>query len=289
MTLGSRNRLGGVAVVLALVALLATGCGQRAEPTGAHVELYPVTVANPSGTAPVTLDAAPSAVAALDREGMRILQALGVDATLAADANGNPRRAVLTRLKPGLVVAGPSNDPLQLRRLHDTVKAPIYVASGNSIAGVERSILDLGLLTDTAVKARQLVAGIGAAEEKVTPAVGVTPPTVFVDLGFFTTAGEHSLVGDLLHAVGARNVVGANSDPGLIDPARLAKLDPQIYLASSDSGTTLALLRKDPLLRKVSAVRTGRFAFVPKELLQPGPQIREALLELAAAIHASSG
>jgi ABC-type Fe3+-hydroxamate transport system substrate-binding protein len=235
----------------------------------------------------VTLGAAPKSIAVLDREGARILKALGVNATLAADANGNPRRGVLATLRPELVVAGPSNDPLQLRRIQQAFAVPIYVASGDSIASVERSILDLGLLTDHAVRARQLDVGIAAAEEKVAPAPGTTPPSVFVDLGYFTTAGGHSLVGDLLHAVGARNVVGS-SDPGLVDAARLVKLDPQIYLASSDSGTTLALLRKDPLLRKVSAVRTGRFAFVPKELLQPGPQIREALLQLAAAIRAGS-
>ena len=96
------------------------------------------------------------------------------------------------------------------------------------------------------------LAGIAAAEAKVTTtAKGSASPTVFIDLGIFTTAGEHTLIGDLLRTVGARDVVGASVDSGPVSPARIAHLDPQIYLASSDSGTTLADLRKDPLLRKV--------------------------------------
>jgi ABC-type Fe3+-hydroxamate transport system substrate-binding protein len=289
MTVGSRNRVGGVAVVLALVALLAAGCGERAEPTGTNVDLYPVTVQDSAGVGPVSLAAAPGRVAVLDQEGVRILRALGVRATLAADPNGNPKRTLLAGLHPGLVVAGPSNAPLQLRRLHDKVPAPIYIAGGDSIAAVKRSILELGLLTGTPVRARQLVAAIAAAQAKVAPAGnGAAAPTVFVDLGFFATTGEHSLIGELLRAVGARNVIGANADPSLVDAAGLAKLDPQIYLASSDSGTTLAMLRKDPLLRDVAAVRSGRFAIVPAALLQPGPQIGESLVQLSKAIHASS-
>jgi iron complex transport system substrate-binding protein len=232
---------------------------------------------------------APKRVAVLDREGMRILQALGVNATLGADANGNPKRTLLRNLKPDLVVAGPSSAPLQLRRLHDAVPAPIYVASGESIAAVKRSILELGLLTSTPVRARQVVAGISAAQAQVAPAKDAAQePTVFVDLGFFTSAGEQTLVGDLLRAVGGRNVIGAGGDPGPLDVAHLARLDPQIYLASSDSETTLEELRKDPVLRKVAAIRSGRFAIVPADLLEPGPQIREALLQLSAAIHATS-
>jgi ABC-type Fe3+-hydroxamate transport system substrate-binding protein len=288
MTLGSRNRRRSAALVLALAGLLAAGCGERSEPTGSTVPLYPVTVPNLSGAAPLTLAAAPKRVAVIDREGLRILQGLGVAATLAADRNGNPKRGVLARLHPDLVVAGPSNDPLQLRRLREAVRAPVYVAGSNSIEAVTRSILELGLLTDHAVQARRILAGIAAAQTKVAAASkGTKPPAVFIDLGVFITAGEHTLIGDLLRTVGARDVVGASVDSGPVSPARIARLDPQIYLASSDSGTTLAALRKDPLLRNVTAVRTGRFALVPAGLLEPGPRLGEALLQLSAAIRAS--
>ena len=92
-------------------------------------------------------------------------------------------------------------------------------------------------------------------------------------------------------ALGEKGVEFETRMPDILggsDRDELVKLNPQIYLASSDSGTTLALLRKDPQLRKVDAIHSGRFAFVPRELLEPGPRIGEALLQLAAAIHAGA-
>jgi ABC-type Fe3+-hydroxamate transport system substrate-binding protein len=289
MTEGSRIRAGAVASLLALVALLAAGCGQRSEPTGSTVALYPVTVDDQAGPAPVSLQEKPAHVAVLDREAQRILRALGAPAALAADGNGNPRTALLERSQPSLLVAGPSNDSLQLRRLHERVPAPLYVVGGDSIAAVQRSILDLGLLTDTAVRARQLAASITAAEEKSAARAGSGErPSVFVDLGFLATTGSRSYIGDLLRMAGATDVVGASSDPGPLTPEHVARLDPQIWLASSDAGTSLAQLRKDPVLKKVAAIKAGRFAVVPAELLQPGPGVAAALAQVAAAIHAGT-
>jgi iron complex transport system substrate-binding protein len=289
MTPASRIRRGTVACLLALVALLAAGCGERTEPTGGTVALYPVTVEDPAGPAPVSLRAKPAGVAVLDREAQEILRAIGAPAALASDGNGNPRTALLERSKPGLVVAGPSNDSLQLKRLHERVPAPVYVVGGDSIAAVRRSVLELGLLTGTPVRARQLAAAIAAAAAKGgKPAGGSAQPSVFVDLGFLTTAGSHSYIGDLLRAAGATDVVGASSDPGPLKPEHVARLDPQIWIASSDAGTTLAELRKDPVLKKVAAIKAGRFAVVPAELLRPGPNVAGAIADVAAAIHAGS-
>lgn len=288
MTQGSRIHAGAVACLLALVALLAAGCGQRSEPTGTTVALYPVTVDDPAGPAPVSLTEKPAHIAVLDREAQAILRALGAPAALAADGNGNPRTTLLERSQPSLLVGGPSNDSLQLRRLHGRVPAPLYVVGGDSIAAVQRSILELGLLTDTAVRARQLAASIATAKAKAAPPAGGEQPSVFVDLGFLATAGSHSYVGDLLRAAGAKDVVGASADPGPLKPAHVARLDPQIWLASSDAGTTLAELRKDPVLKNVAAIKAGRFAIVPAELLQPGPDVAEALAQVAAAIHAGA-
>ena len=169
MTLGSRIRAGAVASRAgARRAARGRLRAARASRPARTVALYPVTVDDAGGPgAGVAAARSPQRVAVLDREGQRILRALGVTATLAADGEREPAHArLLERSQPGLVVAGPSNDSLQLRRLHERVPAPIYVVGGDSIAAVQRSILELGLLTDTAVRARQLAAAIAAAEEK---------------------------------------------------------------------------------------------------------------------------
>lgn len=287
MTIGRRTRRGAALAALLLAALATAGCGERSEPTGSAVHLFPATVTDTLGTE-VSVSSKPARIAALDPEAQSILQALGVASALAADPNGNPRRDVLRRLRPDLLVGGPHNHALQLRRLTGTTKAPVYVAGGDSIAAVERSMLDLGLLTGTAVRARQLIGEIERAKAKAAPAEGAERPTVYVDVGFLTTAGANTLVGDLVRAAGATDVVGTAVDQGPVTAQRVAKLDPQIWLASSDAGETLAELRRHPVLRKVAAVRSGRFAVVPSELLQPGPRIAEALAQIAAAIHAGA-
>jgi ABC-type Fe3+-hydroxamate transport system substrate-binding protein len=286
MTSARRIRRFAPLAALAAAVLLAAGCGERSEPTGAAVSPYPVTVEDAAGPASVALASRPARVAALDKEALAILRGLGATATLAADPNGNPRVAQLVAMKPDLIVAGPSNDALQLRRLHDQIDAPFYVTGGDSLVSVERAISELGLLTDTAVRARELVAAIHTAEANVS--APAQRPSVYVDLGYLGTAPSDSYVGDLLRAAGAQDVVGPNADTGPLTPQQIAKLDPQIWLASSDAGVTLAQLRKDPVLRKVAAVRSGRFATVPSRLLDPGPQAAEALTAIAAAIHAGA-
>jgi ABC-type Fe3+-hydroxamate transport system substrate-binding protein len=85
--------------------------------------------------------------------------------------------------------------------------------------------------------------------------------------------------------VHARNVAGDTAQIGPVDPEQLAQFDPAWYLATSDSGTTLAALRKNPRTRKLRAVRAGHFAIVDAALLEPGPMIGDGLLVLAKQLH----
>jgi ABC-type Fe3+-hydroxamate transport system substrate-binding protein len=283
----SRRGAAGTALLLIASAGLTAGCGERAEPTSAAGIVYPVTVENPRGTEAIEAVSAPARIAVLDGEAQRILEALDVTATLGADENGNPQLQALADLRPELIVAGQSNDSLALRRMRTAVGAPVYIADGDSIAGIKRTIRELGLLTNRPLEARRLVARISQAERKVAAATEGRPvPSVFIDLGAFTTVGERSLIGELIRAAGGRSVVGPSTDPGPVPVDRLVELNPDIYLASSDAGTTLEGLRADPEARKLTAVRRGRFVLIPHELLQAGPGLDQALVHLSTAIRA---
>jgi len=281
------SRTPGAVLAFACAALLAAGCGERSEPTGAHVALFPVTVDNPRGGSQITLEQGPDRIAVVDEEGLRILRALGVKARLAADVHGNPKRRLLARLRPQLVVGGPSNDPLRLRGLGTST--PVYVADGGSIAGVEQSIVELARLTGHPVRGRMLVRRIERVRAQVADRRhGKAVPSVFLDLGLFTTVGASSLLGELIAAAGGRDVVGSSVDRAPVSPSSLADLDPDVYLASTDSGTTLDALRADDATKELRPVRSGRFALVPARLLQAGPGLDRTILQLEAAIHAQS-
>ena len=110
--------------------------------------------------------------------------------------------------------------------------------------------------------------------------------SVFVDTGFFTTASTNSLLGDLIKQAGGKNIAGAAPQPGPFPVRTLRKLNPDYYLATSDSGTTLADLRRDPRTRGLDAVRRdGHFAILAAKVVQPGAEIGTELLAIAKYLH----
>lgn len=274
------------AASLALLAA-ATACGERAEPTGPAAELYPITIT--SADRPLVIRRPAERIAVLDPAAGRILAALGAANRIAGTPITPAGRIRLQRLRmihPDLIVAGEAVEESDLSRAQAASGASVYVVPGRSLREVERAIGQLGLITARPVAARRLVRRIEAARRLVAAKVaGRRRVSVFVDLGLFTTASDQSLIGDLVREAGGRNVA-ADAVSGVPVPVReLRRLDPEVYVALSDSGTTLQTLRKNQRARRLTAVRTGHFVTVEASLLEPGPDIGEGLLALARALH----
>ena len=287
----------GVAALTAGLSLLVggTGCGERAEPTGALVPLFPVTVRG-AGERGVTVREPPRRIAVLAGAPARILRRLGAGSRIVGAPGGRATRVVtptgnvllgaLRRLKPDLLVASTATDPAQLREVANAIHAPVYVAPGDSLREVELAITELGLLAGKPVAARRIVGGIETRRRRVARRLaGRRPVRVFVDVGFFTTVGDATLIGDLIREARGRNVAGRRAAPGPLDLDQLARLDPQVYVATSDSGTTLRDLRANRKTRRMQAVRTRRFGVVRDEYLQPDPLVGRGLEELARILH----
>lgn len=290
----------GLAVALCL-GLVGTACGERAEPTGSSVELYPVTVRS-AGRGPVVTRAAAERIAVLAAGPLTTLVQLGArerivavpsshgglvtPATSVVDRRGRVLWDELERRRPDLIVASALTSSEELTRSAGAAGASVYVAAEDSLRDVERSISDLGLLVGEPLAARRLIGRIEASRNAVEQRVaGRAKVTVFIDTGFFTTVSDRSLVGDLIRQAGGRNVAGSTPEPGPFDLRHLADIDPRVYLATSDSNTSLRALRKDPRTRRLSSVRAGRFAVIPVALLRPGPRSGAALVTIARLLH----
>lgn len=277
----------GAAVAVAGLLLAATACGERSEPTGTSAPLYPVTVAG-AGDRPVTAEKAFRRLAVFAPGPEKIVRALGAGGRIVAAA-GESGTIPLPRLRharPDLLVASETTDELGLDRAATATRAPVYVAPGDSIRDVERAVIQLGLLVDQPIAARRIVHGLVAARTAVEKRVAKLPVvSVFVDLGFFTTVSDHSLPGDLIHLARGRNIAGPSPEAGPFDLARLAQLDPDVILLSSNSETSLADLRRNPRTRRLTAVRKGRVVTIAVGLLDPGPRAGEALRTLARLLH----
>jgi len=285
--------MGRVKVAAAAVAAVllagATACGERSEPVGKTVPLYPITVTDASDRQ-VAASAQPRRIAALAPAAGEIVRALGLGSRLVGPpegffgSKGELLVAKLRAAKPDLILAAPG-PPVFARRLAE-VPASVYYVPQDSIADVERAIEQLGLLLDRPVKARVLVHRIEEARATVRLKLAESPTvSVFLDTGFFITVPDGSLAGDLIREAKGRNVAGAAASGEPFDLGRLLDVNPDVYLATSDSNTTLDSLRKNPQTRKLKAVKSGRFHVIDIALLDPGPQVGEGLLELAKLLH----
>jgi iron complex transport system substrate-binding protein len=275
-----------VAVAAAAVVLGATACGERSEPTGATAQLYPVTVQS-ANDRPVVVARPAERIAVLSRPAEDILRALGAGRRIVMGAPMNRIDfGTLRRVHPDLIVASEDAGLRELSRAAEVTHAQVYTAPGDSIRQVEHAITQLGLLAGAPVRARALVRHIEAKRREADAALAQAPSvSVFIDTGFFTTVSDQSLIGDIVREAHGTNVAGTQAQSGPVDLADLAQLDPDVYLATSDTGLTIVDLRKNPRTRRLRAIREGRFTLADADLLQPGPRIGEGLLAVARALH----
>jgi iron complex transport system substrate-binding protein len=275
--------MGRLTLLAVLLVLGGTACGERSEPTGPIAPLYPVTIQ--TGDRPLVVASAARRIAVFDPAAQTILDGLGAGTrvVLTGDDTRLDLREV-RRARPDLIIASPVGNERDLSRAASATGARVYTAPGDSIRQVERAITQLGLLTGKPVAARRLVSGIEARRDQVARRLARVPSVrVFVDVGFLNTVPEQSLIGDVLREAHAKNVV-ESPEPGPVDVADLLRLDPQVYLATSDAEVTLKDLRASQL-RKLRAVKGGRFVVVDADLLQPGPRIGDGLLQVARLLH----
>lgn len=288
-------------LLLAFAVLLATGCGERGEPLGDVAQPYPVTVEGAGEQATIVREP-PARIVALDPGSAELLLALEVGRRLVGvpagvEAGRRAREVIsrtgqvdvqeIARLRPDLLVATPSSDLLDVSLAQRESGATLYVQPGSSVADVVRGTLELGLLVGRPVRARRLVAGIQAQIDRIESRLTGQPEvTAFVDTGFFITIPERSLLGDLIRRARGESIAGAAPGPDPFPVSRLRSLDPEVYLATTESRVTLRSLRADRRTARLEAVRTGSFAVLPSDLvLRPGPRVGKALEAVARALH----
>jgi len=287
---------------LLLAALAGAGCGERAEPLGTLEQPYPVTVQG-AGDQPTVLQGQARRILALDPGSAEIVRALGAgDRLVGVPAGVRVRGAkaetvvrqtgaidvdAAIALRPDLVVATQTADQLDVGRIQRATDAAVYIQPAASLRNVEQGTIDIGFLVGAAPEARQLVGRIeqdvATIQERL---ASVAPVSVFVDTGFFITASDRSLLGDLVKRAKGASVAGPSPGPGPFPLSDLRDANPQYVLTTSDSDTTLETLRANPVTANLAAVRKKRVEIVPAALVQrAGPRVAQGLEAIARALH----
>ena len=288
--------------VLVCAALLGAGCGERAEPLGTLEQPYPVTVQG-AGDRPTVVQGEAQRIVALDPGSAELLVALGAGDRLVGVPAGvrvpgaKPEKVVrrtgtidvdgVTSLKPDLIVATQTADQLDVARIQRATDAAVYIQPASSLRNVEQGAVDLGFLVGAAPEARQLVGQIQQDVVTIQQKLADVPPVpVFVDTGFFITVSDRSLLGDLVKRAKGTSVAGPSPGPGPYPLADLRDANPQFFLATSDSDTTLESLRANPVTADLAAVRKKRVVIVPANLVtRAGPRVAQGLEAIARALH----
>ena len=285
----------------AVAAVAAVGCGERSEPLGDIAQPYPVTVQG-AGDQPTVLEGPPRRIVALDGGSAELLRALGARDRLVGvpagvraagrlpevvSRNGQVDVGDVVGLEPDLLVATPGADALDVALAQRESGAALYVQPDSSVDAVATGAQELGFLVGEPVRARELVTRMRNRVESAESRIAGEPVvTVFVDTGFFISIPERSLLGDLVRRAHGESVGGAAPGPEPVPLTRLRSLDPDVYLATSESRVTLEGLRNDPRTASLTAVQEGRFVLLPSDLvLRPGPRVGAALERVARALH----
>jgi iron complex transport system substrate-binding protein len=284
--------MGGVKIPLvlagALLLLAGTGCGERVEPTGSLVQVYPVT-AQGAGDRPAVVSAVPRRIVPLGAGPRQILKTLGLERrTVFVNDSlvGLPLVGEIRRARPDLILASNDTDPLDLARARTATHATVYVEPAGSLDDVVGAIGDIGLLTNQPIAARRVTAAIQKSRRAVAAKLGDRPTVpVFVDTGDFSTVSTRSLLGDLIREAHGQSIAGPSPEPGPFPLNRLVQLNPDVYIATSDSGRTFAGLRAHAGTKRLRAVRNKRFGIVSTNAAVAGPEVGRALAEIARILH----
>ena len=274
-------------IALGLLVLTAAACGAKPEPTSGKLDTtYPAMVRD--GSDPnriITVEAPPRLVFVVGGGPERLLKRLGVT---AASAPEDVTAARIAGSHPDLVVVGPgvtAQDELRNESFVDRLKMPVFVMPGGRLEDIERGAVALGVVTNHAEAGRALALALRRQRDDIARRLrNVAPVTVYVDAGFGASIQRTTLLARLITLAGGR-LIGPSDGVTTVNAKQLHKLDPDVYMATSGSGVTLARLRGQPQLRSLRSVAAGRFFVVDTAAARADTTAYALLHTLAHLLH----
>lgn len=203
----------------------------------------------------------------------------------------DPSLETLVSLRPELVIAWASEKRSAVRYRLEEMGIPVFAVDPQDTADVFRSIHALGALTGRSPAADSLAASIRGELEEVRASVAGRPrPSVFFVVWNDPpmTAGPETFVAQLIGVAGGRTVFpDLRANWPQVSMEEIVRRQPEVVVlpVGEDGALSLERLRDAPGWRDLRAVREGRVATVPADLVsRPGPHVGAAARALRDAI-----
>jgi iron complex transport system substrate-binding protein len=209
-------------------------------------------------------------------------------------ANFQPNVETIVSLEADLVIDGFGGGEEWKGRLREQ-DIPVFTVQADTFDDLLHDIQSVGRLAGATRQADDLVADMSKAERTIADRIGAEPPaTCFFEVGFqggFFTVGPGSFIYDLLQKAGCDPVTSDAKDafPQWSVEALLDD-DPDVYLVSSESGSSVSAVEKRQGFGALAAVKEHRVFLIDSDLIsRAGPRVVDGLEALAQALHPDAG
>ena len=165
-----------------------------------------------------------------------------------------------------------------------------YISKGESIASVEKEILEVGKITGHEKEAAKVVDGM---EKKLKKAVGAATKSgaavkVYWEVwnAPYMSAGASSFINDVIKAAGGENIFADLPDAyPMVSEESIISRQPAVILIPASTGMASEAVGLRNGWADIPAVKEGRVFVVDDNVYtRPGPRVADVVLELSALL-----
>ena len=201
----------------------------------------------------------------------------------------NPSLETILSLHPDLVLATPHFTQQSVLDQLAHLNIPVYQVEPHGVAGILRSVTDIGQALGRDAQAAALVARLQQRIEAVRTRVQGKPViSVFRPISYdpVITMGKGAFVTELIEIAGGHSITSdLPQEWAHISMEAVIARAPEALLMTRNGSITLAVLRTRPGWDKLPAVHNGRVFYIDFRFELPSPVAFDALEDLARQLH----
>ena len=202
----------------------------------------------------------------------------------------NPSVEAIINLQPDLIILSMEGNVREDFNKLLSFGIPVFVTNPRSLAGIHKSIMDIGVLTDHSEEAAQLVQALKSREDSIGRAAQVQSKRILfiVSLQPLIVVGSKSFLSELIDLAGGFNVAaGSPSTFPTYSRESVVKENPEALFVMSDVVANVdQIVTLYPEWKGIDAIRSGYVHRINADIVsRPGPRAIDGLETLFYFLH----